>query len=510
MAANTDKPFAAGGNPANANFRAAAYNKMSFAWSIVAHIWAGTLCLREQGKAYLPQEPAEDDESYKSRLSRAVLFNAFRRTVQAMVGMVLRKEPTLNADVPEEIKQQAENIDAAGNVLAVFAKRVFQAALRDGHSFIYVDMPPAPTESETAAPRPTLKDEVAQGLPFWNIYEADQAVNWRYTTERGQKVLEQITFCEQAIEDAGEFGERKVTRYRVLRPGAWQLYEVKKENGVERLELEREGTTSLSYIPLAVVGDHECLMSQPPLLDLALLNVKHYQLSSDLDNVIHISHVPILWAKGRDTTKPMQPIGASILIDLEGEKEAALGYAEIAGNGIEHGVKRIERLERQMAVLGLEMLAEQDHIQQTATEVNNSSAQSNSELASYARSLQDALEAACGFHADYLGKGKEAGGSITLNVEYDRLVLSPEKMRVLREYVVDNVLDVETVLDLLQRAGELPDDVDIKEVLKRLFGASADKSSLARDAEAMKATRDALPPTNDNSPPTTDNQPPIN
>jgi hypothetical protein len=41
---------------------------------------------------------------------------------------------------------------------------------------------------------------------------------------------------------------------------------------------------------------------EPPLLDLAYLNVKHWQSQSDQDNILHIARVPILALIGVRTT----------------------------------------------------------------------------------------------------------------------------------------------------------------------------------------------------------------
>src|SRR5262245_33275265 len=65
-------------------------------------------------------------KDYPILLSRALLFNAFERTLNGRVGMAFRKEPKLGSDVPEIIRGReeaqgqsrvegwAENIDLQG------------------------------------------------------------------------------------------------------------------------------------------------------------------------------------------------------------------------------------------------------------------------------------------------------------------------------------------------------------------------------------------------------------
>src|SRR5262245_28234978 len=164
---------------------------MALDWEIVEDLSAGVRAIRNKGAKYLPVEPAEDrGKDYPIRLSRALLFNAFERTLNGLVGMVFRKEPKLGSDVPAAIRGReaaegqsklegwAENIDLQGAAWTVFAKEVFTDAMKLGHAFIYVDMPPKLPFGAT------LADERAAGRrPYWVSYQASQALNWRSRPE---------------------------------------------------------------------------------------------------------------------------------------------------------------------------------------------------------------------------------------------------------------------------------------------------------------------------------------
>ena len=60
--------------------------------------------------------------------------------------------------------------------------------------------------------------------------------------------------------------------------------------------MHEEGTTSLTEIPFAVAYSNRVnfMESRPPMEDIAELNLKAYQIQSDLDNQLHISAVPML------------------------------------------------------------------------------------------------------------------------------------------------------------------------------------------------------------------------
>src|SRR5215467_9940170 len=138
-------------------------------WQIVNDVLKGTRQLRRiqtgyqspDSTAYLPQEPAESPKAYQNRLRKSVFWNAYKRTIQGLTGMVFRKNPQLAEDVPQRIKLLTEDIDLEGSHFDTFSKEVFKAALNDGHTFILVDMPQSVTSRNPAA---TLADERQAGL----------------------------------------------------------------------------------------------------------------------------------------------------------------------------------------------------------------------------------------------------------------------------------------------------------------------------------------------------------
>ena len=457
------------------DFKNAAYNQMSFGWTLMADVIAGTERLRGAGKSYLPQEPAEQADAYQRRLSRSVFFNATRKTVDALVGMVFRKNPELSDDIPAKIKADLENIDRAGTHIDVFAKELFRDAVADGHAFILVDMPRKLTTSTTSASSiPTVADEIAAGhRPYWQRYKAHQALNWRTARVGGEVEIVQITFEEKTYEVMGSYGETEVTRYRVftkplidsgldgkgvsVRPAvyglvSWALFK-KTVDPVTKKEvfvIEQFGKSSLNDIPVAVVYGRKlgCCVSEPPLRDLAYLNVAHWQQYSDLRNIIHVTEVPILVRKGATQEQIAIEIGANSAVDVPTEGD--LKWLEVS----EHGASAVGRQllmddEQRMSSLGLSVLSEKD-VGVTATEKRMDQDERTSELSTMARSEQDAIEEALGFHAEYMGLGDDKGGSIKIGVA-DDLILDAQTIAQLSAMVSAQQLSLETFWDMMQQ-----------------------------------------------------------
>ena len=418
-------------------------------------VCAGTARLRQMSTRYLPMEPAEDRREYDRRLSKAILYNVTERTLNALAGMVFQREPRLARDVPESMRELWENIDNTGTHGAVFINEAFISALKFGHGLIYVDMPPPlPTGA-------TLEDERnARRRPYWVFYEANQIINWRYVVRDGQQVLTLLVLQENTIEPDGVYGEANVTRYRVLQPGRWEIYrEVLTEKRQTEYILEDAGVTSLPYIPVAPIYSRKIgnFTSRPFLIDLAFLNIAHFQKYDDYSLYLHIASRPILWFRGRNQAKAIEPIGPYVFFDVD-QINGYVDFAETTGSALGAARTDLEDLKAQMASMGLSLLVSPSTHTTTATEQLISKMRSDSDLAMAARSLQDAAELALSYTAEYMGITD--GGSLELATVADSLMITAQEMQAWSQMVATGQLSLETLWSILERTGKLPADFD--------------------------------------------------
>src|SRR5262249_42831857 len=152
-----------------------------------------------------------------------------------------------------------------------------------------------------------------------------------------------------------------------------------------------QGPMTIGKIPFVwcpmgeILGVLEAL---PPLLDLAQLNIAHWQKSSDLAHITHVSQVPILFASGF----PEQPDGRDLVISPNAcvnvpNADARLSYVEHSGAAIAAGRQALVDLENQMSVLALRPLVQKDSTT-TATETALSAEADYSDLAGMIRSAE--------------------------------------------------------------------------------------------------------------------------
>jgi hypothetical protein len=343
-------------------------------------------------------------------------------------------------------------------------------------------------------PDATFADEQESGVrPYWCKINKNQVVNWKSVTEGGRIELVQVSIREEVTEQAGEYKQRQVTQYRVLTPGAFRIFRLDPVSN--EYVVYREGTTSLDFIPLIPVYANRIgyLCSDPPLLDFARENLRHYRLQSDLDHILHVANVPILTAIGRDTSTTKMEIGPNSLVDLPVGGD--LKYVEHAGHAIDKAQAEIERSKGNMAALGLLLLAQKPQVQSTATESVLEYEAESSELAGMARGLEDGLELALDYTAQFLGLGEGNGGTVKVNRDFAHITLDAQTINTLIGMVSNGQLTLDTMWKMLEEAEILPEDFDAeqeKAELQKTAQVQQTQLSLERQKMAMEADKQSM------------------
>lgn len=452
-----------------------AVKSMQDDWSLAAALMGGTKAMRAAGKAYLPQWPNEDDESYKTRLKTATLYPAYQHTVETLVGKPFSAPVTIGEDVPARIKKWCEDVDQEGRNLHVFASDVMEAAF-DGICGILVDFPPrkrkGPDGVEVTIPNTVAAEEAAGLRPYMVLIKASQLIGWRAARVQGKWSLLQLRFGECVEEPDGEFGAVKVDQVRVLEPGKWQIWRKKDANSSE-WELHAHGETTLSYVPFRPVYGKRTgfMMGRPPMIELAHLNTKHWQSQSDQDTLLHMARVPILVRTGMQetvaadgtVTKPALVIGAGVAVDLP--TNAKLEYCEHTGKAIDAGKTALDDLKAEMRQSGAEMLVIKPG-SQTRIEAADESTKGMCALQLMTLGLQDALNSALQMMADWVRE--PTGGHVKLFMDFGAATLDEASAQIVVSMQAQGIVSKETTFKEAQRRGIVSADVNFDEEQERI------------------------------------------
>jgi hypothetical protein len=413
-------------------------------WTLARALLGGTRAMRTAGKEMLPQWPNEDQKAYDCRLATAVLFPAYKRTIETLTGKPFSKPVAIGEDVPAKIKGWLEDADLQGRNLDTFAADVMETALGCGLAGILVDFPDASNVERTASGIVTQAAEKAAGLrPYLIHIYPWQLLGWRARRVSGAWQLTQLRLMECVEEEAGDFGMVEVGQVRVLTPGAWATY---RKNAKEEWVEYESGVTTLNFIPYVPVYGQRIgfMMGKPPLVELAHMNVKHWQSQSDQDTILHVARVPILAVVGIDDANWQMTIGAAAAVKLP--VGADMKYVEHTGAAIEAGKVSLDDLKEEMRQAGAELLVIEPG-KVTATQVASENAVGMCALQRIAKGVEDALDQALQIMAEWIREAQ--GGHVTLFDDYAAKTLAEASMQIVAGL---NISD-ETKFEEAQRRG---------------------------------------------------------
>lgn len=437
-------------------------------WVIVDALMGGTKAMRKAGTKFLPKWPKEEQDAYDSRLKASTLLPAYSETVQNMTGRVFAEPIGLGDGVPEPIKDYSTNIDRQGNNLQVWAQNLFSSGLSHGLCHVLVDYP------QTAAPDGSTRvvtkaDEIKAGVrPYAIIIRPEQVLGWKSESTGGEHVLSQFRFME-SVEEAdpeNEFVTKPVNQVRVLEPGKWSTYrKAKAEGGKEEWRLYEEGVTTLDKIPLATFYTKRTgfMTATPPLMELAHLNIKHWQSQSDQDNILHVARVPMLAVIGVDDTFELK-VGTSAATALPTDGD--MKWVEHTGKAIDSGRQSLQDLIDDMRIAGAKLLHKEKQATKTAAQAEEESAQEMSPLETMAGQLEDCLDQVLQLFAEWMKLPE--GGNCQVNGNFDVDYDMANTLPFLQTMNDRGRLSNESFFNEVQRRGVVSSDIDWEDEKERI------------------------------------------
>ena len=435
-------------------------------WQLVDTLWGGTPSMRDAATVYLPQEPAEPESAYQNRLARSVLTPIYPDTIKKLMGKILKQPVVLEDDAPASVVRYMDDIDAAGTDINEWTKQIGFAALNHGVTFILVDSPNVQM-MENEREEPVSRADALAGTmrPYAVHVKSEQIIGWKTRVHNGQVILTQLRILMSTEEDSAEdeFTQVFVDRIHVWEIGRRRIYRKVVTDDGEEWILEEDGVVDLDIIPLVAVYANRkgFMIGEPPLLDVAHLNIAHWQSDSDQRHILHVARVPLLFGSGlgEDEDSDFQiQVGPNTM--TRGPQGSDMKYVEHSGAGIEAGAKDLAVLEERMAKLGLNMVTRQRPGSETATARVLDQSETDSPLGMFARSLESALEQMLDLFAVILDVGEDAGGSVTLFKDFSISQRDSDDIKAFADMRARGDISQRTYWEELKRRGLLNDDFD--------------------------------------------------
>jgi len=205
------------------------------------------------------------------------------------------------------------------------------------------------------------------------------------------------------------------------------------------------------------------LRSQPPLLDIANLNITHYQRQADLIHALHIAAMPTLVLEGWDDTTGSATMGVNYAIAMQPGNKAY--YVQADATSFDAQMNELQSLESQMSTLGVTKLFGQKFVAESAEAKRIDQAQSNSVLSIISQELESALNQAFGFAAQYVGVEPP---EIHIDRDFDYYRLIGQDVSVLAQLNQMGKISDAMLLEILRRGEILPDTVNVEEEMEAM------------------------------------------
>jgi len=477
---------------------------------------AGTRVIQTKKADYLLKFPKETEPKFDRRAKAAKLYGGLSRTLSASVGMLFAKPPALpDILMPGGIwAEHWANIDLANTAGTVLMKRFAESCVADGFGALVVDFPPVPD-----GVRVTAADEGRLNLrPFWRLYNRLDIISWRLAVIDNAIQPVQVVLRESAESDLGSFASAAQVQYRVLRlvrvvdtatqaarhVATWEV--LVEESGTAGRGVKRidggffRGRTGapLSRLPLAIGygGRTDApFTARPPLLDVAWSNLYYYRKETTLNYNEELCAFPMIHTKGRvaDAKGNAIPLEFGPSTHIETRADGDVKWVELEGTGSALLTVSLAREKRDMAELGMSFLAGDTRAAETAEAKRLDATAENATLSSAATGIEDAINMALVFHAEYEGVDSANAPSVTINRDFESVVMDAPTMLAYVTAVEKVGLDPMTLLDAWQRGGRIPQDADLDQMYADMLANAVKIADAAADAAEAQVASAGMP-----------------
>lgn len=448
----------------NVTYRRKELKDIESQYNIIRDCLAGEQTVKNKGVTYLPMPNADDaseanTQRYNAYKKRAVFYGATNRTLRGLCGQIFMRDPIV--EFPDELSMIESDADGSGVNLIQLAKRGSRLVLGFGRLGLFADYP----ETEGA----TSRAEVESGdvRPTITLYEPWRVINWRTRTRGARILLELVVLEEEYITTDDGFEAKKEKQYRVLEltpdnvytvtiyrrtakgSGNWAVYQ-------SFTPTDADGKT-LNEIPFTFVGseNNDSAVDEPPMYDIASLNIAHYRNSADYEESSFMVGQPTPVFAGLTEDWVTNVLKGTVKLGSRGAimlpENGSADLLQAGPNTMPY--EAMQHKERQMIALGAR-LVEQKRVARTATETAIDNTSENSVLASTAKNLSAGIMWCLQWCARYVGISPETDElKFILNTDFDIAKMSPEDRRQLIEEWQQGAIAFEEMRANLRKSG---------------------------------------------------------
>ena len=409
---------------------------------------------------YLPKFPSEPDDVYRLRVRRSYLTNYFLRAIDSDSGKILAKTIGIQGnqtDIPETFWPWLDDMDLEGKPFSVFARDELQGGLAKGVQLCFVDS----TEGE-------------QGRPFTREIDIDNVLAFRADNVTGKLTF--LRWQDSLAIDSEEDGVINANVVFEIEPQEWRMYRIDDDGSAADEPDEsgpiiryRNGSQLITdELPVSIFYTNKTgkLLADTPYKTLAELTLEHFQVSSDIKNMLFYALTPILEVKNAPDDFEMTSLASYLCVKFpESQYAGEINWKQADGSTLEQGRKQIDDIQQRIASFSIDNSAIRPG-NQTATQSAIDASGANAALMSFAEGLEEHLERILEFMASYTLQ-PEIDIDVTITPDFS-VKDSNEDIKLAQEDVKNGRISIETYLKTAIQNGLYPEDLDIEAEIEKI------------------------------------------
>lgn len=404
-------------------------------WTKCRDVFNGDEAMKKNSARYIPplNGEASTDKTYTDVINRETFENYTKATAKGMAGLIFAKAPQI--ELTPKLKNIETNIDLAGNNIVDLAQTAINEILEVGRCGLLVDMLSYDTTGMS------LSDvEKLNIRPYIKLYTTENIINWDTELINNQSETSLLVLQEGYTIKVSMFERKDMIRYRVysieegicvcrvfenLKQGKTSTYQPVSET------IPRMNGKALSFIPFISLTSEDLKIepSNPPLLDIANINISHWYLSVERRNALHFVGFPSIYGVGLNIQKGANVNLGAGTINTFDSPNAKLEYLQLSADGLGSVEKAIEEKKQAMLALGARLLAPESSSQISENTMQMKTAGQRATIIQIADTVSRGITKALNYVSQWLGDSGE--NIFKLNTDYNLAEMSPQLMTAL-------------------------------------------------------------------------------
>lgn len=430
-------------------------------WSKLRDVILGQKQLRAMRTTYLPSYAKMTTQEYNDYLSRASFYNMTSRTLDGMIGTSFLRDPKVFG-IEKTFEPDLDNISKKGSTLLTFTKQITEEIIKVGRVGVLCDM------------------SIDGGVPYFAAYLAENIIDWELQTSFGRDKLTKVVLRElvRAPNEIRSFD----TTFRVLRlvAGQYEQHVYFIADNTALIDFDTRAPDQVivptlrgepfDFIPFVFFGSrsNEPEVEKPPLLDIADINIAHYQAGAQLEQGRWYTGLPIYFSEvGPGGEQAEYDIAPNVVWQLSPGAKA--GIIEFNGHGLKFLENSLREKENQISALGGRMITNRsDSSGKSEEETKMGERNERSLLINVSKVLDDGFTTLLRWWASWQGQRDVSDVSIRFNKDFMLDKLAAREFRAITTMYQEGILPIEALFEVFQRINIIPDVMTIESFKKSL------------------------------------------